>query len=138
MRDRLSRSKAAFDDRIQLRCFNYRCIRFILMTLFACIGKVYILTDPYLRRDHLKVLDDLLADDLHLFTALGTFAIFSAELMLDGVGLDVFGKLVEASGLLLALVLFYRDLCVSVLGILQRFCLIEEQRHLLIELFRAL
>jgi len=53
----------------------------------------------------------------------------------DGVGLYVLGKLVEASGLLLALILFYRDLCVSILGILQRFRFIEEQSHLLIELF---
>ena len=138
MRDRLSRSKAAFDDRIRLRCFDHRSIRFILMTLFACVGKVYVLTDSYLCRDHLQMFGDLLADDFHLFTAIGTSAFFFTELMLDGVGLDVLGELVKAAGLLLTLILFYRDLCVSILGILQRFRFIEEQSHLLIELFRAL
>ena len=108
------------------------------MALLTGIGEVNILTNPHLCRDHLQMLGDLLADDFHLFTALGAFALFFAELMLDSVGLDVLGKLVEAAGLLLALILFYRDLCVSVLGILQRFRFIEEQRHLLIELFRAL
>ena len=60
MRDRLSRSKASFDDRIRLRRFNYGCICFIFMAFSARIGEVYILTDPYLRRDYLKVLGDLL------------------------------------------------------------------------------
>ena len=48
------------------------------------------------------MLGHLLTDDLHLFTALGTFAFFFTEFMLHGVGLDVLGKLVKAAGLLLA------------------------------------
>ncbi len=135
MRDRLSRSKAAFDDRIRLRCFDHRSICFILMTLFACVGKVYVLTDSYLCRDHLQMLGYLFTDDLHFFAALGTFALFFTEFMLNGIGLDVLRELVEAAGLLLALILFYRDLRIPVLGILQRLRFVEEQSHLFIELF---
>ena len=98
MRDRLSRSKASFDDRIRLRRFNYGCICFIFMAFSARIGEIYILTNPHLRRNHLQMFGNLLADDLHLFTALGTFAFFFTEFMLHGVGLNVLGKLVEAAG----------------------------------------
>ena len=70
------RGKASFNDRIRLRRFNDGCIRLILMTIPAGIGVVNILTNPHLRRDHLQMFGDLLADNLHLFAALGTFAFF--------------------------------------------------------------
>ena len=100
------RGKASFNDRIWLRRFNDGCIRFILMALFAGIGEVNILTNDGFCRDYLKMLGHLLADNLHLFTALGTFALFFTEFVFNGVGLNVLRKLVEAAGLFLSGVLF--------------------------------
>lgn len=60
-----SSSKTSLDYRVRMRCFDNGCIRFFLMTLPARIGEVYI------------------------FSALGTFALFFIEFMLNGVGLDV-------------------------------------------------
>ena len=106
MRYSFRRGKTPLDDRVRLRRFSDGSIRLVLMALLAGIGEVNILTNDGFCRDYLQMLGDLLADDFHLFTALGAFALFFTELMLDGVGLDVLGKLVEAAGLFLSGVLF--------------------------------
>ena len=40
-----------------------------------------------------QVIGDILVDDFHLFTAVRTLAIFFTELLLNGIVLDVLGKL---------------------------------------------
>ena len=107
------------------------------MTFLAGISVVNFLADSYLCGNHLKVLGDLLADDFHLFTALRTLLLFITELVLHNIGFYVFGKLVKATCLLLALVLLNGNLGVSVFGIFKSFGFIEEQGHLLKELFSA-
>ena len=79
------------------------------MTFLAGIGVVNILTDDYLRRNHLKMLCDLSADDFHFFAAFGALLLLFAEIVLDDVGLDILGELFEAAGLLPARMLFDGD-----------------------------
>ena len=81
------------------------------------------------------MLGDLLADDFHLFTSLGTLLLFITEFELDNIGFYVFRKLVKATCLLLALILLNGNPGVSVFGIFKGFGFIEGQGHLLKELF---
>ena len=75
----------------------------------------------------------LLTDNLHLFTALGTFAFFFTKLMLDSIGLDVLGKLVKAADLFLSGVLFDSRLGRLLVYIFYELRFIKEQGDSLIK-----
>ena len=76
-----------------------------------------------------------LADNFHLFTALRTLLLFITEFVLDNIVFYIFEKLVKAACFLLALILLNSNLGVSVFGIFKSFGFIEEQGHMLKELF---